>query len=1349
VDINVGGLLDTTGANAYTQTAGVTTVNGTLTAATIANNGGTIQGTGRINGQVNNAATLAGGVYTSTQNGTLTINGGLTNKSAGTLQTLITGTGAGQTSVVNVAAGPLLLQGGTLNAATNGFSFAVGQSFTVATFAPGNLTGVFANLDSGTATGDGAYANLGGGVTLIANYNDNAGNITLQTVATPTSTADTWNGGVGTWNTASGWSAGVPLSYSTVTIGATSSGDVTLNQDATIDSLQVNNGNTLAYQSSSPASLTVGKSVTVNAGGALTLGRSGDKLSVGTTLTNDGTTTIGNGATVYALGAASNTGSSASLFLQGGSLTALSFSNTGLVKGFGTINPAISNGNLVEANGGTLVAEGGVQGTAGTVQIDSGATLDLSNSPTASSAAILTQNGSLKLGSQNITVSQDYTNANFGAGNSFNRRADVTGAGQILASGNVAQALGGNVTGGTTATPTMTFGNVHVGSSTTQDYTIENTGTSGPSLRGAIQTSVNGGNLTSAALSGAGVTASNWGPVQTSNATSDLGVTYAPTSAGALSGQAVHIANNFDNVASQTLSIAGAAYDYANPTIGSTQPINVGNYHVGATVTQQAVSLTNTTITNAAFQEGLNASIGGATTGVTTNGGSLTNLAAGSTDSSSLKVGISTATAGAISGTATLSLASTGVTTSGLGITALPSQTVSVTGGVYNLASSNTIAPIDIVAHTGQGIVSQALTITNTAPAGAFSEGLDSSFGAYTPSGGSTLTPGFAGSVTNLAAGSTDNSSMKVSVSTATAGTFSGTVVVDQESDGATTSHLGTTALPSQDVAVSGDVSVTVTNLAQATVNNTQPISFGNVRIGTTVANQAISVTNSAPVSKFTELLDGSVGSSPTGFTASGGFTGLAATSPPTSNTSITVGMDSSTAGAKSGNVVLNFVSDGTTISGDGTTTPLPSQDVAVAGAVYRLANPTLNTSSVTLAARVGEAAPTANVSVTNTSPDQYTESLKANFGTASSGFTNTGAINATPLVAGGTDSTSLSVGLSSTATSGTFSGTSTVNFVSTGEGTDGAADMSVGGKTVSLTGNVYQTAVASVTPSVDFGVVHVNQTVANQSVTVTNTATGALTDVIIGGYGTPAPGSPFTTSGNLGSGVAGNGGSSNALKVGLNTGTAGMYSGSAALALASHDSQLTDVALTADPVSLTAQVNNYAVAGFGKTSGSGSLTNPTGADYVLNFGTVSKGGSSLTSELYAANLAPSLYSDFLSGDFTVASGDGDFGLSGFDSFSSLRGQDQTGALGVTFDTSSSGLFKEVIDLVGQGSYNGASYSPYAVDAMLTIEGTVSGAGVVPEPSTWAMMGIGFAGLAGMAGWRRRASGRVAGSRAS
>jgi hypothetical protein len=406
-----------------------------------------------------------------------------------------------------------------------------------------------------------------------------------------------------------------------------------------------------------------------------------------------------------------------------------------------------------------------------------------------------------------------------------------------------------------------------------------------------------------------------------------------------------------------------------------------------------------------------------------------------------------------------------------------------------------------------------------------------------------------------------------------------------------------------------------------------------------------------------------------------------------------------------------------------------------VTGAVYRLANPTLNTSSVSLAARVGDATlPSANVSVTNASPDQYTEALKAGFGTAPAGFTNTGAIGGAGLAAQGTDATSLTVGLASAATSGTFTGTSTVNFVSTGAGTDNAADVSAGSGSVKLTANIYQTAVAQVTPSLSFGIVHVGQPVAARSITVTNAATGPLTDVITGSFGAPAPGNPFSTSGNLGAGVAGNGGSSTALTVGFATSTAGSYSGSAALALASHDSQLADVALTLPAVQLGGQVNNFAVAGFGKESGDGALSN-TGTDYVLNFGTVGKGSSMLTSHLFAVNLAPILFSDLLSGDFSIASGAGQFGLAGFDPFGPLGGGDETGALGVTFSTSTSGLFKEVIDLDGTGSFAGATYSPYAVDGILTIEGTVSGTGAVPEPSTWAMMLLGFAGL-GVAGWR-------------
>ena len=78
---------------------------------------------------------------------------------------------------------------------------------------------------------------------------------------------------------------------------------------------------------------------------------------------------------------------------------------------------------------------------------------------------------------------------------------------------------------------------------------------------------------------------------------------------------------------------------------------------------------------------------------------------------------------------------------------------MSITGAAYNLASSNTIAPINFgVLHVGDPTATRALSIMNTAPAGAFSEGLDSSFGSYTNNGG-TLTPGFAGSITNLRGG--------------------------------------------------------------------------------------------------------------------------------------------------------------------------------------------------------------------------------------------------------------------------------------------------------------------------------------------------------------------------------------------------------------------------------------------------------------------------------------------------------------------------------------------------------------------------------------------------------------------
>ncbi len=81
----------------------------------------------------------------------------------------------------------------------------------------------------------------------------------------------------------------------------------------------------------------------------------------------------------------------------------------------------------------------------------------------------LINNANLALGTNNVTVSADYSNANFGTGNAFNKHAGVTGTGQILASGNAAQAVtGATVTNGTSGTPTLTIGNVRVGGTTLQ-----------------------------------------------------------------------------------------------------------------------------------------------------------------------------------------------------------------------------------------------------------------------------------------------------------------------------------------------------------------------------------------------------------------------------------------------------------------------------------------------------------------------------------------------------------------------------------------------------------------------------------------------------------------------------------------------------------------------------------------------------------------------------------------------------------------------------------------------------------------------------------------------------------------
>ena len=128
-------------------------------------------------------------------------------------------------------------------------------------------------------------------------------------------------------------------------------------------------------------------------------------------------------------------------------------------------------------------------------------------------------------------------------------------------------------------------------------------------------------------------------------------------------------------------------------------------------------------------------------------------------------------------------------------------------------------------------------------------------------------------------------------------------------------------------------------------------------------------------------MLDTSFGGSTGAATHNGAsFTGLAPSDGSNPNTALAVGLNTSVAGARSGSVTLKHVSDATALGGSPFN--LPDQSVNVSGNVYRLANGQLNTPVINIAARVNDpVAANQAVSITNSSPDNFTEGLKVTIG--------------------------------------------------------------------------------------------------------------------------------------------------------------------------------------------------------------------------------------------------------------------------------------------------------------------------------------------------------------------------------
>jgi autotransporter passenger strand-loop-strand repeat protein len=192
---------------------------------------------------------------------------------------------------------------------------AEGSGFTIMTFTPGNLLGMFVTLtgSGGSSAGSGTSQNLGNGLTAGLLYDDSTGNIQLEYVATPTTTIDTWTAGdTGDWTTAAEWSNGAPTFYTDATIGANAT--VTLATDATVNSLTLDAGAALTTGSGDGLStvfLTVGASAALTVDGEMTVDESttsmlnngaievaGPMLDINANVQGSGTFQIDTGATL-------------------------------------------------------------------------------------------------------------------------------------------------------------------------------------------------------------------------------------------------------------------------------------------------------------------------------------------------------------------------------------------------------------------------------------------------------------------------------------------------------------------------------------------------------------------------------------------------------------------------------------------------------------------------------------------------------------------------------------------------------------------------------------------------------------------------------------------------------------------------------------------------------------------------------------------------------------------------------------------------------------------------------------------------------------------------------------------
>jgi hypothetical protein len=188
---NQGSLVDAgiiNGAGTLKQSAGSSQIDGQLKQASITIGGGALFGTGVVTA----TTTIEGGLVQGGSQGaagTLTIDGGFVLGNGGTWQEFLSGAGPGQPSRLSISGDTSLA--GTLSIVTgNGFAFAAGQKFEIASIHSGTLTGSFARIVDGSLSGSGNELAIGNGLELKVLYGSN--DVLLDVMAVPVPEPSTW-----------------------------------------------------------------------------------------------------------------------------------------------------------------------------------------------------------------------------------------------------------------------------------------------------------------------------------------------------------------------------------------------------------------------------------------------------------------------------------------------------------------------------------------------------------------------------------------------------------------------------------------------------------------------------------------------------------------------------------------------------------------------------------------------------------------------------------------------------------------------------------------------------------------------------------------------------------------------------------------------------------------------------------------------------------------------------------------------------------------------------------------------------------------------------------------------------